>query len=74
MRGSPQVPVSAVQGILQLPRNRSANISSRSELHQSIELLTAPEGDDMIEETAKAFGQRHVSTLRAQSRVIHRGW
>lgn len=52
----------------------SVNISSRSELDKDIELLTTPENDDIIEEAAKAFGKRHVSTRRVRSTRIHFGW
>lgn len=54
--------------------NRSVNISSRSELDKGIELLAAPENDGTIEEAAKAFGQRHVSTLRRRLLVINLEW
>ena len=41
---------------------RAVKISSRSELDKDIELLSSPEGDDIIEGAAKTFGKRHVST------------
>lgn len=43
----------------------SVNIPSRSELDKDIELLATPENDDIIEDAAKAFGKRHVSTQRS---------
>jgi len=49
------------------------NTFSRSELDKGIELLAAPESDDIIEEAAKAFGKRHVSSIRIRSRVINHG-
>jgi hypothetical protein len=51
----------------------STNISSRGELDKSIELLVAPESNDIIEGAAKAFGQRHVSTISILSSVIDLG-
>ena len=54
--------------------NRSANISGRSELDKSIELLAAPDNDNVIEEAAKAFGQRHVSVLRHRLLVFDLRW
>lgn len=52
-----------------IPRNGTANISSRGELNKGIELLAVPKSDNMIEGAAKAFGQRHVSAARVRSHV-----
>lgn len=55
------------------PAGRFVKLSSRSELDKGIEVLTTPENDDIIEEVAKAFGKRHVSTQRVHSSRIHFG-
>ena len=66
--------MSAISEVPWLPQNRSVNVSGRSELDKSLELLAAPENDGVIEDAAKAFGQRHVSVLRRRLLVFDLRW